>query len=532
VTDTNGEASVTLALLGLPGDDSLQASFAGSADYQPSSASSPFTLTRQPTSLSLDPVSLTILNGETADFAATLTDGMGRPLSEKTIIFIITGSGSAQAQSVITDYAGRAFLNLALPAGTYTIDAYFSGIIPLPGQTLNLEDDRFLPSTAAASLTVNPAADLAINKTSSTGSLQVGQVMTFTLSVNNGGPDMAQAVNVSDDVPANFIVNTATTNIGSCTVTGQSMSCDLGDLASGGTAGIEIGVTAVTEGSVTNTASVTSGTADPNTDNNSSSTAVTIASSADVYYFSTLVQGSIGGVSFRSEDILAYDTGSGEWSLAFDGSDVGLFYNDVDAFHFLENGDILMSFRFLAWLPGLGLVDNADIVKFIPTSLGENTAGSFEMFLDGSDVGLTKLTENVNAIGFTPDGRLVISTNGPVHANNVNDKAQDLIVLNNGVFGWQSGGTWELYFDGSDVGLQNAHEDIWGAWIDPTNGDIYLTTAANFSAGGISGTGDDVFVCQPSSLGATTTCSSISPFWDGSSYGLQHRFVDGFAIQR
>lgn len=410
VTDANGEASVTLALLGLPGSDSLQASFAGSANYQPSSASSPFTLTRQPTNLSLDPVSLTVLNGETADFAATLTDGIGRPLSEKTILFIITGSGGAQAQSVITDYAGRAFLDVTLPADTYAVNAYFSGVIPLPGQTLNLEDDRFLPSTAAASLTVNPAAD--------------------------------------------------------------------------------------------------------------------------VYYFSTLVQGSIGGVNFGSEDILAYDTGSSEWSLAFDGSDVGLAYNDVDAFHILDSGDILLSLRFLAWLPGLGLVDGSDIVKFVPTSLGQDTAGSFEMFLDGSDVGLTKLTENVNAIGFTPDGRLVISTNGPVHANNVNAKAQDLIVLNNGVFGWQSGGTWELYFDGPDVGLQNGREDIWGAWIDAANGDIYLTTAANFSAGGVSGTGDDVFTCQPSSLGVMTACSSISLFWDGSSYGLQHRFVDGFAIQR
>jgi uncharacterized repeat protein (TIGR01451 family)/CSLREA domain-containing protein len=537
VTDANGEASVTLALLGLPGSDLLKVGFAGTADYQPASATNPFTITRQPTGLTLDPANLSILNGETADFAAVLTDSMGRPLSEKTIIFIITGSSSAQAQSVITDYAGRAFLSITPPADTYAIDAYFSGIIPLPGQTLNLEDGRFLPSTAAADLTVNPAADLAISKAASTELLQVGEVMTFTLSVSNGGPDTAQAVNVSDDVPANFTINTAAATAGSCAVTGQSVSCDLGDLASGGTAGVEVGVTAVTEGPTTNTATVTSATADPNNDNDSSSTAVTIASSAPIYYFSTLVQSSIGGVDFGSEDILAYDTGSGEWSLAFDGSDVGLAYNDVDAFHILDNGDILLSLRFLAWLPGLGLVDGSDIIKFVPTSLGEDTslgqdtAGSFEMFLDGSDVGLTKLTENVNAIGFTPDGRLVISTNGPVHASQVNAKAQDLSVLNNGVFGWQSGGTWELYFDGSDTGLQNGREDIWGVWIDSDNDDIYLTTAADFSAGGVSGTGDDVIVCQPSSLGASTTCT-LSLFWDGSSYGFEHRFIDGFAIQR
>ena len=176
-------------------------------------------------------------------------------------------------------------------------------------------------------------------------------------------------------------------------------------------------------------------------------------------------------------------------------------------------------------------MDDSDIVRFAPTSLGEDTAGIFEMFLDGSDVGLTKLTENVDAIGFTGDGRLVISTNGSVHANQVNAKAQDLIVLNNGTFGWQSSGTWELYFDGSDVDLRSWKEDIWGTWLDADNGDIYLTTAANFAAGGIQGTGDDILVCQPNSLGASTACTT-SLFWDGSSYDLQNRFIDGFAIQR
>ncbi|MCB9421247.1 MAG: hypothetical protein H6667_15705 [Ardenticatenaceae bacterium] len=141
------------------------------------------------------------------------------------------------------------------------------------------------------------------------------------------------------------------------------------------------------------------------------------------------------------------------------------------------------------------------------------------------------MTENVDAIGFTADGRLVISTNGPVHAEQVNAKAQDLIVFNNGSFGWQTNGIWDLYFDGSDVDLRGWRGDIMGTWIDADNGDIYFTATANSAVGGSSVTGDDIFVCQPSSLGAATACT-ISLFWDGSNYGFEYRFIDGFAIQR
>ncbi|MCG8531542.1 MAG: hypothetical protein MI749_12870, partial [Desulfovibrionales bacterium] len=47
---------------------------------------------------------------------------------------------------------------------------------------------------------------------------------------------------------------------------------------------------------------------------------------------------------------------------------------------------------------------------FIPTSLGADTAGTFEWYLDGSDVGLSGAKEDIDTIAFTPDGRLLIST--------------------------------------------------------------------------------------------------------------------------
>ncbi len=48
-TDGDGRAAVSLLLLGKPGPDTLNATFVGAALNAPAKASSPFTLTKQPT---------------------------------------------------------------------------------------------------------------------------------------------------------------------------------------------------------------------------------------------------------------------------------------------------------------------------------------------------------------------------------------------------------------------------------------------------------------------------------------------------
>ena len=115
-------------------------------------------------------------------------------------------------------------------------------------------------------------------------------------------------------------------------------------------------------------------------------------------------------MSFADEDILKFNRTSGAWEMFFDGSDVGLGGTDVDAASFQPDGSILMSFDTAITLTGLGTVDDSDIVRFVPTSTGATTAGSFAWYFDGSDVGLTTDGEDIDAIGFTPDGKLVIST--------------------------------------------------------------------------------------------------------------------------
>jgi hypothetical protein len=176
-------------------------------------------------------------------------------------------------------------------------------------------------------------------------------------------------------------------------------------------------------------------------------------------------------------------------------------------------------------------VDDSDIVRFTPTSTGMNTAGTFSWYFDGSDVGLTTDSEDIDALGFAPNGRLVVSTRGSFGVTGVSGADEDLIAFASTSLGSTTSGTWSWYFDGSDVGLTTSTEDVNGVWIDAVTGKIYLTTSGAFSVTGASGDGADIFACAPGSLGSTTSCT-FSMYWDGSAFGFAGEVADGIAIIR
>ena len=252
--------------------------------------------------------------------------------------------------------------------------------------------------------------------------------------------------------------------------------------------------------------------------------------SGDVIYVSSSTDGTAGGVAFADEDILSYN--AGVWSMVFDGSDVSVTV-DLNAFHFMTDGSILMSFDTAASIGGLGTVDDSDIVRFTPTSLGTNTAGSFAWYFDGSDVGLTTTAEDIDALDVLSDGLLVISTEGSFSVTGASGGDEDLVAFTPTSIGSNnSAGSWALRFDGSDVGLNTTNnEDVVAAWTDNASDAIYLSTLGTFSVTGVSGDGADIFVCAPGTLGSATTCT-FSMYWDGSANGFTGEVVDALSIQR
>jgi hypothetical protein len=253
----------------------------------------------------------------------------------------------------------------------------------------------------------------------------------------------------------------------------------------------------------------------------------------ETIYLSSTSGGSVGGVSFADEDILAQDTAAGAWSMVFDGSDVGLGGTDVDAFALMSDGAILISVDSSTYtVSGFGTIEDRDIVRFVPASLGATTSGSFEWYFDGSDVGLTTSGEGIDAIDFAADGRMLLSTRGSFGVTGASGGDEDLVAFTTATIGSNTSGTWALYFDGSDVGLNSSSsEDVNGIWVDSPTGEIYLSTLGSFGVNGVSGVGGDIFICTPSQLGSTTGCT-FRIYWVASNFGWGGEVTDGIHVAR
>lgn len=252
---------------------------------------------------------------------------------------------------------------------------------------------------------------------------------------------------------------------------------------------------------------------------------------AAVINLSSSSSGTVSGLSYKDEDILSYAGGSG-WSMLFDGSDVGVGNTDVDAFHIMADGNILMSFDKPINLSTLGQVADADIVKFTPTQLGNTTSGGFSLYFDGSDVGLTTANEDIDAIALDAGGNLVLSTLGSFSLPGLSGADEDLIRFAATSLGSTTSGSWTLLLDGSDVALTGGAEDLNGAWIDQANGKIYLVTRGNFSVAGsvnsVTGDSNDIFGCTPLSTGTNTNCNFFA-FFNGDGVGFS-KAIDGISL--
>ena len=181
-------------------------------------------------------------------------------------------------------------------------------------------------------------------------------------------------------------------------------------------------------------------------------------------WISAAADGLGGQAALKEEDIVVRKTGGG-WSLVFDASDVGIT-QDVNAIERLSDGSILMSLLKAQTVPGLGKVTPQDIIRFVPTALGNTTAGTFEWYLDGSDVGLTTAGEKIDAINWRADVEqpLSISLSGAgslprQSGGNLAVADEDVINFVATQYGATSAGQWRMGFDGSErPGL--AAEDV------------------------------------------------------------------------
>jgi uncharacterized repeat protein (TIGR01451 family) len=152
--------------------------------------------------------------------------------------------------------------------------------LPRPGNSTNPEQPPNVIDEAPAYDFTPVQADLSITKTDAPDPVGVGQRLAYTITVSNAGPDAASGVTVTDAIPG--VLVSATPSQGSCSGT-TTVSCSLGSIASGGSATVVIVLTAPNSAqTLTNRASVSAGTFDPNSANNSATATTTVSADADV----------------------------------------------------------------------------------------------------------------------------------------------------------------------------------------------------------------------------------------------------------
>jgi uncharacterized repeat protein (TIGR01451 family) len=194
------------------------------------------------TSVLAGPPPTSIPSGSSTSGPSTTTTGPPSPTTT-------AGSSSTTTASPTTSIPG--------PSTTTT-----AGTTTVPASTTTTSAPVTTTTSAA------PAADMSVS-ISAPGSATVGTVILYQVVVQNLGPSAASGVQATISFPLSVTFQSATP--GSCTGLLGSVQCNLGSMASGGSANIEVRVLALTLGTATATATVTANEPDPATGNNTRS---------------------------------------------------------------------------------------------------------------------------------------------------------------------------------------------------------------------------------------------------------------------
>ncbi len=185
---------------------------------------------------------------------------------------------------------GRTFLgsaNVTTDAGgNASINATLSAAIP-DGASVTATATRLNGTTPAstsefsACVTSVGLADLMIEVSDSPDPVTVGAQITYTITVTNNGPDAAMSVVVTDNLPSSVLFSTCQSTLGGvCGGTGNNRTVTFASLAASASATITINVVVncsnANGSSISNTATVTSSTADNVSGNNSAATTTTV----------------------------------------------------------------------------------------------------------------------------------------------------------------------------------------------------------------------------------------------------------------
>ncbi|MGH1491853.1 MAG: Ig-like domain-containing protein, partial [Acidimicrobiales bacterium] len=361
-------------------------------------------------------------------------------------------------------------------------------------------------------------ADLTVTKTDDADPVIAGDSISYTVTVANAGPDAAINVVAAENLPAGVtFVSTS-----GCTQDPSGLpTCSLGDIGAGSAASyvIEVTVDQGTAGSITNTVTVTSDSVDPNPGDNSASED-TLVAGLPVAVDDGPATGSVPGNLFHIAVDATLNVASGDSEDLLNNDSLGDPAAVVASF---GGGDV-----------GGSVVDNAggDSVAVGAGSLTVNDDGSFDFTPDTGFAGIFSFEYRLENSGGSSDATVSIfvgdrptasgadlvylSMTSTGTIDSLTYSREDIIVYDTGT------STWDVAFDGSDVGLASANIDAFTI-VENGNGDteILFSLSAPTVIPGISPRVDDSDIVRFLGTGGVNTSGSLELFIDGSDVSLR-----------
>lgn len=124
------------------------------------------------------------------------------------------------------------------------------------------------------------------------------------------------------------------------------------------------------------------------------------------------------GATIQPQDLVLYKPATNSFVFGFDGSDVGLdaTSENIDAIA-VASGKLVVSTSGTFDAQGISGADE-DVLMFSNPVFGQNTSGNWSLYFDGSDVGLDGAASNdINGLWAKPGGDLYFSTMGNATLN-------------------------------------------------------------------------------------------------------------------
>jgi hypothetical protein len=214
-------------------------------------------------------------------------------------------------------------------------------------------------------------------------------------------------------------------------------------------------------------------------------------------FFSVDKAANINGLRTRDEDILA--TNGREVVRCFDGSDVGMSDLKIDAIAFLSGSQILLS---------VSEAFTVDAEHALPGLSGEIDDSDVLLFEANRLGEVTRGSFSVfidgSDVGLETDDEdidalaydadgLIISTVGDFETETASGKDEDLVRLDVTTLGDETTGTWSLFLDGSKAKMSSDSTEDIDGVAVFPGGRLFLSTRGAFDIGEIAGAGHDIF---------------------------------------